>query len=63
MCTETPPLETIEIRRLAVECESDPRSVAKELRGERVRGIAGERIRRVLRQHDLPTSETQAEAA
>lgn len=46
------------IRALAVEAESDPRSIIAEIRaarGERahVRGLAGHRVRRVLSKHGL----------
>jgi hypothetical protein len=34
--------------RLAASADADPRTVARVLRGERVRGRAGERIRQVL---------------
>jgi hypothetical protein len=46
-------LDTATIRRLAVEADVDPRSVERRLRGERVRGLAGHRIDRVLAAHDL----------
>jgi hypothetical protein len=41
-------LSIIEIRRIAVELECDPRSVESEINGRRVRGVVGERIRRHL---------------
>lgn len=54
--------DQITIREIAFEAQADPRSVARELRGERVRGVVGDRIRRALRARDLPTSE-RSEAA
>jgi hypothetical protein len=50
------------VRRLAVEADVDPRTILAELRaarGERarVRGMSGDRARRVLRQHGLIPSE------
>jgi hypothetical protein len=56
-------VDTLTIREIAFEAQVDPRSVARELRRERVRGVAGDRIRRALRKRDLPTSETRSEAA
>lgn len=50
------PVDTMTVRRLALEALADTRSVAKELRGERVRGVVGERIRHVLDQHGLRKS-------
>lgn len=50
------PVDTLTIRRIAVDTATDPRSVARELRGERVRGMAGERIRRALHAAGLPSS-------
>lgn len=37
-----------DIRRLAAELAVDPRSVQAEIEGRRVRGMAGDRIRRAL---------------
>ncbi len=50
------------LRALAVEAESDPRSIIAELRAARgqrphVRGLAGHRVRRVLIRHGLIQSE------
>jgi hypothetical protein len=53
-------VDTLTVRRVAVEAEADPRSVSRELRGERVRGLVGERIRRILREHGLPSSDRRA---
>lgn len=47
---------------LAVQADVDVRSVEAELRGERVRGRPGERVRAVLSAEGLPTSE-QAQGA
>lgn len=46
------------LRRLAVAADADPRSVIAEIRaskGQRqhVRGMAGQRVRRVLREHGI----------
>jgi hypothetical protein len=54
-------LDSLEIRRIAVESDSDPRSVQRELRAlcgvdKPVRGRAGERIRSVLRRHGVIVS-------
>ena len=56
--SETPDkeIDTTTVRRLALEADVDPRTIVAELkaaRGERarVRGISGDRARRVLRQH------------
>jgi hypothetical protein len=56
-------VDGVTIREVAWEAQADPRSVARELRGERVRGVVGDRIRRALRKRDLPTSDTRSEAA
>lgn len=53
-------LDPIDVRRLAAEIEVDWRSVAKQLRGEHVRGLAGDRIRRTLRERGLLTEEKEA---
>ena len=59
-------LDRRDLLRLAAEADSDPRSIENELaahRGERphVRGVAGERVRRVLRQHGhIPPRAAQA---
>ena len=42
------PVDEATLRELAVEASVDPRSVAKALRGEPVRGLAGNRINAVL---------------
>ncbi len=46
-------IDTATIRRLAVEAESDHRTVRKRLLGEPVKGLAGHRVDRVLRAHGL----------
>jgi hypothetical protein len=46
-------LDTATIRRLAVEAESDHRTVKKRLHGVHVKGLAGHRVDRVLRAHGL----------
>ncbi len=46
--------------RLAADCDADPRTVARVLRGERVRGRAGERIARALRERGLLPREATA---
>lgn len=58
-----PQADQLTIREIALEAQCDPRSIARELRGERVRGLTGDRIRRALRKRDLPTSESKAAAA
>ena len=60
---ESPSVPIAEVRRIAAELEVDPRSVEKELRRERVRGIAGEKIRRALEARGLPTSDRPVLAA
>lgn len=49
----TTPVPTHELRSLAVAASADPRTVARALRGEPVRGLAGERVARVLRERGL----------
>ena len=48
-----PTIDRPTLLRLAAAADSDPRSVARRLRGEHVRGRAGERIDRVLRARGL----------
>lgn len=43
------PVDCAELRRLACRAEVDPRTLAKVIRGEPVRGMAGRRALRVLR--------------
>jgi hypothetical protein len=50
-------MDSLELRRLALEAECDVRSMARQLRGEDVRGIVGDRIRRILRERGLLTQE------
>jgi hypothetical protein len=47
-----PPLDDLAIADLAVRAQVDPRSIRKALRGERVRGLAGARIARVLEERE-----------
>jgi hypothetical protein len=56
-------IDTATLRRLAVESESDHRTVKRRLRGEPVRGLAGHRIDRVLRSHGLEPGCLGREAA
>jgi len=57
--TTTPPgasetrLDAILVLEIAAESECDPRSVRRRLRGERVRGLAGDRIDRTLARRGL----------
>lgn len=55
--------DRLTVQEVALEAQADPRSVARELRGERVKGLVGDRIRRALHKRDLPTSDTKSEAA
>lgn len=41
------------IRALAVRADVDPRTILKELKGRRARGMAGQRARRVLAEAGL----------
>jgi hypothetical protein len=41
-------LDSLTVRAISVEADADERSVRKRLRGEHVRGRAGERIEAVL---------------
>jgi len=50
---DTGQIDTATVRRLAVEAESDHRTVKKRLHGEHVKGLAGHRVDRVLRAHGL----------
>jgi hypothetical protein len=58
-----------QVRELAVAASADPRTVVRVLRGERVRGLADARIRRVLKKrgivkaNNLPGSETAPRGA
>lgn len=45
---ETSKFDAALLRQLAVSASVDPRTVAKALRGERVRGMAGRRVNRAL---------------
>lgn len=63
MSDTAPLVDELTRREIAVEARCDPRSVLRELRGERVRGVVGERIRRALRARSLPCSADRAEAA
>jgi hypothetical protein len=47
-------------RRLAVEIGADPRSIARALRGEYVRGLAGHRIRAGLAERGLIAADAPA---
>lgn len=56
------PVDGATVRRLAVEAECCPRSIIAELRaalgeGPPVRGVAGQRVRRVLRRRGFLPSE------
>lgn len=51
------------LRALAVEASADPRTVARVLRGERVRGMADERIRRALEVRGITPPNPKAHAA
>ena len=52
-------LDAATARRLAVEASVEPRSLLKLLRGEPVRGLAGQRAREVLERYGLlPETET-----
>ena len=53
MSTTRYPVDRQTLLRLAAEADADPRSVARVLRGERVRGHVGAKIERVLRQRGL----------
>jgi hypothetical protein len=44
-------------RRLALEASVDPRTIAKVLAGEPVRGLAGDRARSVLKELGYPVPE------
>jgi hypothetical protein len=48
-----PTLDAATARRLAVEGSVEPRTLLKALRGEPVRGMAGQRAREVLERHGL----------
>jgi DNA-binding LacI/PurR family transcriptional regulator len=56
--------DSSELRELAVHAGVDPRTVAKALRGEPVRGMAYRRAAAALRQagYDVPEQPTQEEA-
>ena len=46
-------LDTSTARRLAVEADTDPRTIQKMLRGDPARTIAAKRARRVLVSHGI----------
>ena len=46
-------LRRAELFRLAADANVDPRTVLRVLRGEKVRGDAGERVRAVLAAHGV----------
>lgn len=50
------------VRRLSVLADADPRSIRKVLRGGKVRGMAGERVRRVLEEHGYAPTAPQEPA-
>jgi hypothetical protein len=56
-------MDQLTVREIAWEAQCDPRTVLRELRGERVRGIVGDRLRRALRRRDLPSSDNHRVAA
>lgn len=43
-------IDESQARRLAVQADCDPRTIRKALRGEDVKGMAGERARKALRE-------------
>lgn len=49
-------LDASTVRALAVEADVDPRTIRKELKGERTRGMAGRRARAVLEKAGLTAS-------
>ena len=49
------------VRRLAALADVDPRTMARRLRGETVRGLPGLRIARVLLREDVPVPAHPAE--
>lgn len=46
-------LDAAKIRQLAVRAEVDPRSIERVLQGADVRGMAGERAKRILKEEGL----------
>lgn len=60
---QTPRFDHATLRRLAVEASADPRTVARRLRGELVRGLAAHRIDAVLAKHGLLPKEQEENAA
>lgn len=46
-------------RRLAVQADCDPRTIRKALRGEEVRGMAGERAKKALREAGMLKEENR----
>lgn len=63
MATTKKTLDEATRRELAVKGEVDPRSIEKVLRGERVRGMAGRRARRVLEEAGFSVPEPRAAPA
>ena len=56
-------LSILEVRRLAAEAAVDTRTLRKRLRGEPVRGMAGDRADQVLREHGLEPGQEGQKAA
>jgi hypothetical protein len=59
MARRTPPeieIDTLTLRRIAVDAICDPRTVRARLLGKQVRGLVGERIEAALRQHGIDPS-------
>lgn len=55
----TPPPDTRTIRHIAADAAADPRTVARVLRGEPVRGLVRERIDAALRARGIDTPPTE----
>lgn len=56
MSVRTRDFDAATVRKLAGLAEVDPRSMARRLRGEFVRGMTGHRIERIIKLHGVPVA-------
>lgn len=55
------PITTAQLRRIAVRCSRDPRTVARYLRGDRVADVAVPGIRAALAAEGIPVPDAESE--
>lgn len=51
--SDVPLVDRVQVLALAAEAGCDPRTIQKALKNEPIRGLVGDRARRVLAQHGL----------